>query len=101
MREMLHSVIDDGIKTKAELPGYHVGGKTGTAQVVVGGRYSSEAFSSTFGGFVPADEPRFTVAVRVRGAKREYQGSQLAAPIFRDVTSALLSLHSVRPDPGP
>ncbi|GMA17605.1 peptidoglycan D,D-transpeptidase FtsI family protein [Deinococcus metallilatus] len=101
MREMLHGVIDEGIRAKAELPGYHVGGKTGTAQVAVDGRYSGEVFSSTFGGFVPAGQPRFTVAVMVRGAKREYQGSQLAAPIFRDVTSALLSLHAVRPDPGP
>lgn len=97
MREMLHGVIDDGIKTNAEVPGYHVGGKTGTAQVAVNGRYSGEVFSSTFGGFVPADRPLFTVAVMVRGAKREYQGSQLAAPIFRDVTSALLSLYAIRP----
>ncbi|GAA5512293.1 putative peptidoglycan D,D-transpeptidase PbpC [Deinococcus carri] len=101
LREMLHGVIDDGIKTKAELPGYHVGGKTGTAQVAVNGRYSSEVFSSTFGGFVPADRPLFTVAVMVRGAKREYQGSQLAAPIFRDVTSALLSLYAIRPEVEP
>ncbi|WP_370567329.1 peptidoglycan D,D-transpeptidase FtsI family protein [Deinococcus sp. DB0503] len=98
MREMLHGVIDDGIKTKAELPGYHVGGKTGTAQVAVNGRYSDEVFSSTFGGFIPADRPLFTVAVMVRGAKREYQGSQLAAPIFRDVTSALLSLYAIGPE---
>lgn len=97
MREMLHGVIDEGIKTKAVLPGYHAGGKTGTAQVVVDRRYSGEVFSSTFAGFIPADQPLFTVAVMVRGAKREYQGSQLAAPIFRDVTSALLSLYAMRP----
>lgn len=97
MREMLHFVIDEGIQTRAELPGYHVGGKTGTAQVVVDGRYSGEVFSSTFAGFFPADQPRFTVAVMVRGAKREFQGSQLAAPIFRDVMSSLLSLYAVGP----
>lgn len=98
MREILHSVIDEGIKAKAVLPGYHAGGKTGTAQVVVDGRYSGEVFSSTFAGFIPADQPLFTVAVMVRGAKREYQGSQLAAPIFRDVTSTLLSLYAMRPE---
>ena len=94
---MLHFVIDEGIQTRAELPGYHVGGKTGTAQVVVDGRYSGKVFSSTFAGFFPADQPRFTVAVMVRGAKREFQGSQLAAPIFRDVMSSLLSLYAVSP----
>ncbi|WP_245872700.1 peptidoglycan D,D-transpeptidase FtsI family protein [Deinococcus planocerae] len=101
MRELLHRVIDDGIRTKAELPGYHVGGKTGTAQVVVDGRYSASVFSSTFAGFLPAARPRFTVAVMVRGAKREYQGSQLAAPIFREISSALLSLYAVRPETSP
>ncbi|BDP44547.1 penicillin-binding protein 2 (plasmid) [Deinococcus aetherius] len=98
MRELLHGVVDDGIKTKAELPGYHVGGKTGTAQVVVDGRYSAQVFSSTFAGFLPAARPRFTVAVMVRGAKREYQGSQLAAPIFREISSTLLSLYALRPE---
>lgn len=97
MREMLHGVIDEGIQSRAELPGYHVGGKTGTAQVVVDGRYSSQVFSSTFAGFVPADQPLFTVAVMVRGAKREYQGSQVAAPIFRDATATLLSLQGIPP----
>jgi len=101
MRDILHSVIDDGIKTRAELPGYHVGGKTGTAQVVVDGRYSPEVFSSTFAGFTSANEPWFTVAVMVRGAKRDFQGSQLAAPIFRDITSALMSLYAIVPEPDP
>lgn len=103
MRGILHGVIDDGIRTQAALPGYHVGGKTGTAQVVVDGRYSPEVFSSTFAGFLPASQPRFTVAVMVRGAQREFQGSQLAAPIFRDISGALLSLYALAPgrDDGP
>ncbi|GHF58013.1 cell division protein FtsI (penicillin-binding protein 3) [Deinococcus metalli] len=99
MREVLHGVIDDGIRGKAALPGYHVGGKTGTAQVVVSGRYSESVFSSTFAGFLPADRPQFTVAVMVRGAQREYQGSQVAAPIFRDISAALVSLYALAPAP--
>lgn len=98
MREVLHKVIDDGIRTKAALPGYHVGGKTGTAQVVVDGRYSPDVFSSTFAGFLPAAQPRFTVAVMVRGAQRDFQGSQLAAPIFRDISGALFSLYALAPE---
>lgn len=100
MREVLHGVIDEGIRTKAALPGYHVGGKTGTAQVVVGGRYSPDVFSSTFAGFLPATRPRFTVAVMVRGAQREFQGSQLAAPIFRDISAVLFSLYALAPEGG-
>lgn len=98
MREVLHGVIDEGIRTRAALPGYHVGGKTGTAQVVVGSRYSPDVFSSTFAGFLPAARPRFTVAVMVRGAQREFQGSQLAAPIFRDISGVLFSLYALAPE---
>lgn len=97
MREVLHGVIDGGIRSKAAPPDYHVGGKTGTAQVVVDGRYSPEIFSSTFAGFLPAARPRFTVAVMVRGAQREFQGSQLAAPIFHDISGVLLSLYVLAP----
>jgi cell division protein FtsI (penicillin-binding protein 3) len=101
MQAMLHAVIDDGIKTKAELPGYHVAGKTGTAQVVVGGRYSPNVFTSTFAGFSPPEQPRFTVAVMVRGAQRDYQGSQLAAPVFKEISAALFSLYAMSPAQSP
>ncbi|MCD0156180.1 penicillin-binding protein 2 [Deinococcus sp. 6GRE01] len=97
MQRLLHAVIDEGIQSRAELPGYHVGGKTGTAQVAIGGRYSSEVFTSTFAGFFPAEQPRYTVTVMVRGAKREYQGSQLAAPIFREITAYILSMNGALP----
>ncbi|MFC6662394.1 peptidoglycan D,D-transpeptidase FtsI family protein [Deinococcus multiflagellatus] len=97
MQRLLHAVIDEGIQMRAEPPGYHVAGKTGTAQVAVGGRYSRDVFSSTFAGFFPADQPFYTVAIMVRGAKREYQGSQLAAPLFKEITTSILSMHGVMP----
>ncbi|WP_229844426.1 MULTISPECIES: peptidoglycan D,D-transpeptidase FtsI family protein [Deinococcus] len=97
MQRLLHAVIDEGIQTQAEMPGYHVAGKTGTAQVAVEGRYSNEVFSSTFAGFFPADQPFYTIAIMVRGAKRDYQGSQLAAPLFKEITSDILSMNAVVP----
>ena len=98
-RAMLHAVIDEGISAQAGVPGYHLGGKTGTAQVAVGGRYSDRTFTSTFAGFLPADQPLYTVALMVRGAKRNYQGSQLAAPIFREIAASLISFHGLAPQP--
>lgn len=97
-RRLLHGVVDVGLPGRADLPGYHTAGKTGTAQVVVNGRYSDAVYTSTFTGTFPADAPRVTIAVAVQGAPRRYQGSQLAAPTFRDVVSGLASLWSVVPE---
>lgn len=63
MQDILSEVVDEGIATQAEVPGYHVAGKTGTAQVALGGRYSSSIFVSTFAGFFPAASPQYTVVV--------------------------------------
>ncbi|GGK13787.1 penicillin-binding protein 2 [Deinococcus malanensis] len=90
-RNMLQFVIEDGIPTQAGIKGYALAGKTGTAQVVVGNRYSNTIYNSTFAGFFPADAPRVTVAVMVHGAKVRFQGSQLAAPIYQDIAADILS----------
>ncbi|ASN80381.1 peptidoglycan D,D-transpeptidase FtsI family protein [Deinococcus ficus] len=90
-RAMLQAVIDEGIPGQAGLAGYALAGKTGTAQVVVGKRYSGEIYNSVFAGFFPADAPRVTVAVMVHGAKVDHHGSQTAAPIYRDIAAEILS----------
>lgn len=81
----------------AHLPGYRLGGKTGTAQVVVDGRYSQEVFTAWFAGFVPADRPRFTVVVAVHYPKTQINGSQVAAPIFREIAAGLLAWAGLPP----
>jgi len=91
IRSLLQSVVQDGIPHAAGIPGYCLAGKTGTAQVVQNGRYSRELYDSVFAGFFPCDTPRVTVTVMVHGAKKEYHGSQLAAPIYRDIASEVFS----------
>ncbi len=88
---LLRNVIKDGIPGAAGIKGYDLAGKTGTAQVVVNGKYSSTIYDSVFAGFFPADAPRITIAVMVHGAKYDYHGSMLAAPIYRDVAAAIIS----------
>lgn len=91
-RLMLRNVINEGIFAKAGIEGYDLAGKTGTAQTVdANGRYSKTVYDSTFGGFFPAESPRVTIAVMVHGAKIEYHGSQLAAPIFKEISADVLS----------
>lgn len=89
-RDMLETVIAEGTKS-AFMEGYALAGKTGTAQVVVNGRYSPTVFNSTFAGFFPADAPRVTMVIMAHGAERQHHGSQLAAPVYRKIAAGLLS----------
>ncbi|AZI41909.1 penicillin-binding protein 2 [Deinococcus psychrotolerans] len=100
-RTLLRNVIRDGIHAAAGIQGYDLAGKTGTAQVVVDGKYSATIYDSVFAGFYPADEPRITIAVMVHGAKYDYHGSMLAAPIYRDITAAFISKAASLPAPEP
>ncbi|GGM01891.1 penicillin-binding protein 2 [Deinococcus aerophilus] len=99
VRKMLQEVVEEGIPTQAGVKGYALGGKTGTSQVVVDGRYSSTVYDSVFAGFFPANAPRVTVAVMVHGAKIGWHGSMLAAPIFQEVSSEILSNWAAVPQP--
>ncbi|WP_146237206.1 peptidoglycan D,D-transpeptidase FtsI family protein [Deinococcus yavapaiensis] len=100
--ELLRSVVSEGIPHAAGIEGYDLGGKTGTAQTVVNGRYSGSIFDSVFAGIFPTKAPRVTVAVMVHGAKHDYHGSMLAAPIFRDIASEVYSQWAYPPSaPSP
>ncbi len=96
-RDMLQAVIEEGIPHAAGVKGYALGGKTGTAQVVVDGRYSSTVYNSVFTGFFPVDAPKMTVVVMVHGAKINYHGSMLAAPIFKEISTEVLSSWGAAP----
>lgn len=100
-REMLQAVIEEGIPHAAGLKGYALAGKTGTAQVAGANGYTSNLYDSVFAGFFPADAPRITVAVMVHGAKIGYNGSQLAAPIYRKIASEILSRWAIAPKEEP
>jgi len=93
----------EGTGALAAMPGYAVAGKTGTAQKVdpVTGTYSSDAFVSSFIGFVPAEAPRLlgVVVIDEPGGKLHY-GGQVAAPVFRAIVSEALRVMGVAPRSG-
>ncbi|APD10159.1 MULTISPECIES: peptidoglycan D,D-transpeptidase FtsI family protein [Thermus] len=93
----VRQALMEGLAPRAHLPGYRLAGKTGTAQVVVNGRYSREVFTAWFAGFVPGDNPLYTVVVAVHHPKGEVHGSQVAAPIFREIASHLLAYRGIPP----
>ena len=92
--------VQNGTAANAQLDGYQLSGKTGTAQKVDpnSGAYSNSAYWITFAGIAPADDPRFVVAVMLDEPKSGVEdngGGQSAAPIFRDISSWLLNRDNI------
>ncbi len=86
VRDMLRGVLaDGGTASGAAIPGYDLAGKTGTANVVVNGSYSSNAYIASFIGFVPASHPRLLVAVMVDEPQGSIYGGSVAAPAFQKI----------------
>ncbi len=98
--QAIRQALTEGLAPRAVLPGYPLAGKTGTAQVVVKGRYSSEVHTAWFAGFVPGDRPLYTVVVAVYYPKTAIHGSLVAAPIFREIAAGLLAYRGLPPYAG-
>ena len=93
---MVRVTADDGTGSRAQVPGFAVGGKTGTAQKVdrVTGGYSPDKHVSSFAGFAPAQAPRLVVLVVLDEPEGEAYGGLLAAPVFaKIVEQSLRYLH--------
>jgi len=103
VRKMLEEVVrPGGTGTKANVAGYHVAGKTGTAWKFAAGGYSQDKYLSIFAGFAPANDPRLAVVVVIDEPKGElYYGSDVAAPVFGEVMAESLRLLAVPPDALP
>ena len=103
IRSMLRASSSEGSGIEAQIPGYVVAGKTGTAakpDPVLGG-YSTTKYVASFVGFAPAANPRFVVLVTVDEPQGVIWGGTIAAPAFRDIAQFALQYLEVPPDkPG-
>ncbi len=99
--KMMERVLDPdaGVAPRAQVPGYLVAGKTGTAQRVVDGVYG-DSTTVSFGGFAPADDPRFTVYVVLHAPKVDGGGGSIAGPAFSKIMGFALSRYNVAPTGG-
>jgi cell division protein FtsI (penicillin-binding protein 3) len=98
MRAMLETVVSpEGTAPRAQVPGYRVGGKTGTAYKIVGGRYVHD-YVASFVGFAPASDPRLIVAVMIDEPKGAHYGGDVAAPVFSSIAGNALRALNVGPD---
>ncbi len=100
MRKMLAMAAGDGgTAPKAQVPGYSVGGKTGTAHKQEGGGYAGSKYRAWFVGMAPVSDPRVVVAVMVdEPTAGKHFGGDVAAPVFSDVVKQTLRMMSVPPD---
>ena len=104
MRALLRLVVTQGTGRKADAPGYRIGGKTGTAQKIIGGRYSNSINLTSFAGVFPMDEPRYVIVAMLDEPKAtaETFGFTTAgwnvAPIVSKTVSRVAPMLGVRPD---
>ncbi|MGV3653348.1 MAG: peptidoglycan D,D-transpeptidase FtsI family protein [Noviherbaspirillum sp.] len=99
MRMMLEKAAGPtGTAPQAQVPGYRVAGKTGTAHKLVRGQYANK-YVSSFVGFAPVSNPRIIVAVMVdEPSAGKYYGGLVAAPVFASITANALRALNVTPD---
>jgi cell division protein FtsI (penicillin-binding protein 3) len=103
MRQLMRSVVDSGTGKNADVPGYDVGGKTGTAEKAVKGGYAKKSVLSSFIADFPTNNPRYTVLVMVdepQGTTESHgfiTGGWVAAPAVKRIIAAIAPLTGMEP----
>lgn len=95
--ELLEGVVKDGTGKSAQIPGYRIGGKTGTAQKPGKGGYQPGKYVSSFLGFGPVEDPQLVVLVVIDEPQGAYYGGVIAAPVFKKVMEDTLKYLNIPP----
>lgn len=99
MKEVLEHVVLEGSGKKAQIKGYGVAGKTGTAEKLSKeGGYAKRHHVVSFCGFTPIKDPRFTILVVLDNPAKYTFGGTAATPVFKQVAEGLLAMYGVEPD---
>ncbi len=106
LQDALRAVVTDGTARLAQIPGYTVAGKTGTAQKIdpATGTYSHTRHVASFAGYAPSDNPRISAIVVIDEPQGPDGGGAVAAPVFRRILEQILRYESVpmdSPEGGP
>jgi cell division protein FtsI (penicillin-binding protein 3) len=98
MLSMMSQVVESqgGTAHNAKIPGYQLGGKTGTADKVVNGRYNGDVMAS-FIGVLPADNPRYVIFVLFDAPKTAHYASMTAVPVYREICKNLITYFGLQP----
>ena len=91
MLKLLEGVVKEGTGRKAYIPGYRVGGKTGTAMKIINGRYGQGKYIASFGAIAPVDDPKIAILVIIDEPTGVYYGGTIAGPVIKDVIEDTLN----------
>ena len=99
---IMEQVVERGTATAAQIPGYMIAGKTGTAARLVNGNYSTSDYNASFVGFVPSRRPVFTIIVVIDSPHAKgHTGGVAAAPVFKRIAQAAMRQYGVPPSINP
>lgn len=96
LTEMMAQAVERNMPL-AQVPGYRIAGKSGTAQIPIPGGYDPQATIASFVGFGPVEDPQVVVLVRLDRPQASPWGSQTAAPTFQRVISQIFPLLGIPP----
>jgi cell division protein FtsI (penicillin-binding protein 3) len=103
LTEIMEGVVTDGTAQLAAIDGYTIAGKTGTAQKLIGGRYSHSDHYASFVGFLPSRDPQLAIVVVIdspHGPNGDH-GGRVAAPIFKTIAEPALRYLGIAPTINP
>ncbi len=103
IKSVIKKVVQDGSAKKAAIEGYTVGGKTGTAEVYIGGakknKYSDKDHTALFAGITPLNNPKLVIVVVIdQPQSKKHYGGYVAAPVFKKVATDSLRILNIKPD---
>ena len=96
LTKMMVSIVENGYGKKAEISGYFIAAKTGTAQVPDVGGYSDKTIHS-FGGFFPAFDPEFLILVKLDNPQGIRFAADSVAPVFGEIAKYILNYYEIPP----
>jgi cell division protein FtsI (penicillin-binding protein 3) len=99
---IMEQVVERGTAKAAQIPGYTIAGKTGTAAKLVNGRYQKSDYNASFVGFIPSRNPALTILVVIDSPHGNgYTGGAVSAPVFKRIAEAALTYLGIGPTINP
>lgn len=98
MLSLMETAVSEGSGSRAYIPGYRVGGKTGTAQKIIDGRYAQGKYISSFIAVAPIDDPKVVILVTIdEPTAGTYYGGSVAAPVAKNILEEIFNYLEIAP----